>query len=213
MEAWQTVLAAILGNTVIVGTLAWLAKTFIESVSARDAKRFEQELRSFADQTIERLKSDLQLRTQEHEIKLSRLHEKRATVIAELNSLLAEAMWEAESLFAVMEWAGEPSKAEKYGKAMDKLVEFFRFFDKNRIYLPTELCDSLDLLVQDVRQHVIKFGSYVRLATREPLLGHTSEQMNEAWDNGWKALSDKFPRARRDLEEEFRRLLAPSAGT
>jgi hypothetical protein len=63
----------------------------------RDSKRFEFELKAKADATIERLRSDLQIRTIEHQVRFARLHEKQATVIAEWNGLLAEAMWHAES--------------------------------------------------------------------------------------------------------------------
>ena len=211
MELWQTITAAILGNAAVVAVLGWLAKSFLEGVVARDSKRFESELKAKADATIENLKSQLQLRLVEHQIKLAKLHEKRATIIAEMNSVLAEAMWEAESFLSPMEFAGEPGKREKHMAAMTRLTEFFRYFDKNRIYLPVPLCQSMEKLVRDVRQHVIKFGVYVHLEEREPLLAHTQKEKTDAWLAGWEALSTQVPAVRAQLEEEFRALLAPDA--
>ena len=211
MELWQTITAAILGNAAVVAVLGWLAKSFLEGVVARDIKRFESELKAKADATIENLKSQLQLRLVEHQIKLAKLHEKRATIIAEMNSVLAEAMWEAESFLSPMEFAGEPGKREKHMAAMTRLTEFFRYFDKNRIYLPVPLCQSMEKLVRDVRQHVIKFGVYVHLEEREPLLAHTQKEKTDAWLAGWEALSTQVPAVRAQLEEEFRALLAPDA--
>ncbi len=113
----------------------------LEKLILRDSKRFEIEIKAKADSAIEQLKNELQLRTIEHQIKLARLHEKRATVILELNSLLAEVMWEAESFLSPMEFSGEPDKRQKQQAAMSKLAEFFRYFDKNKIYLPVNLCE------------------------------------------------------------------------
>ena len=211
MELWQTVTAAILGNAVVVAVLGWLAKSFLESVAARDSKRFESELKAKSDVAIEQLKSQLQLRVVEHQIKLSRLHEKRAVTIAEMNSLLAETMWEAESFLSPMEFSGEPGKREKHAAAMTKLTEFFQYFDKNKIYLPAVLCQSMETLVRDVRLHVIKFGVYVHLEENEPLLAHTQKEKTDAWLSGWNALSTQMPIVRAQLEEEFRALLAPDA--
>jgi hypothetical protein len=98
MEPWQTVATAVLGNSVSLAVLGWLGKSLLEKIIQRDSKNFEAELKAKADSAIERLRSDLQLRIIEHQITFSRLHEKRATVIAELNALLSETLWEAESV-------------------------------------------------------------------------------------------------------------------
>jgi hypothetical protein len=209
MELWHTITAAILGNAVVLAVLGWLAKSIVESVAARDSKRFEGELKAKADAAIEQLKNELQLRLVEHQIKLAKLHERRALAIAEMNSLLAEVMWEAESFLSPMEFAGEPGKREKHATAMTKLTEFFRYFDKNKIYLPAALCASMEKLVRDVRLHVIKFGVYVQLEENEPLLPHTRKEKDDAWLSGWNLLSTQVPAVRTQLEDEFRALLAP----
>ena len=92
MEIWQTILIALAGNAAMLAVLAYPAKLFIEHKLNRDISRFQSELKATSDAAIERLKSDLQLHAIEHQVRFSRLHEKRATVIAELNSFIAEAM-------------------------------------------------------------------------------------------------------------------------
>ena len=94
---------------------------------------------------------------------------------------------------------------------MNKLTEFFRYFDKNKIYLPASLCEPIEKVVLEVRQHVIKFGVYVHLEQREPLLPHTQKEMSDAWLSGWNALRTQIPAARTQLENEFRSLLTPDA--
>jgi hypothetical protein len=210
MELWQTLTAAVLGNAIVLAVLGWLGKSLLERLIQRDSKRFEVELKAKVDTTLEQFKNELQLRTIEHQIKLSRLHEKRATVIADLNSLLAEVMWEAESFLSPMEFSGEPSKLEKHRAAMKKLAEFFRYFDKNRIYLPAALCEGTEKIVLEVRQHVTKFGAYLQWDDAA-LMDHTRKEKNDAWIGGWNAIKNQIPSVRAELENEFRSLLAPNA--
>ena len=206
MNPWQSITVAILGNATMLAVLGWLSKSLLEKLIQRDSKQFEIELKAKADSAIEHLRNDLQIQTIEHQVRFSRLHEKQATVIAELNGLLVEALWESESFLSPMEWAGEPNKLEKHKVAMNKLVDLYRYFDKHRIYLPELLCEALELLITQVRSHVINFGTY--LAWDDGALqDHTRKEKHEAWMEGWNAIKNQVPTARKKLEDEFRSLL------
>jgi hypothetical protein len=210
METWQTLLLAFGGNAALLAVLGLLGKSLLEKLITRDTKRFESDLKAKSDAAIEHLRNELQLKTMEHQVRFSRLHEKRATVIAELYSHLVETFWEAESFLSPVEWAGEPDKREKHRVVMDKLVEFFRYFDKHRIYLPEDICRSLEQIALQIREHVIKFGVYVRIHD-ESLTDHAREQKDKAWNEGWDAIKNQIPQARKTLEDEFRALLGATA--
>jgi hypothetical protein len=210
METWQTILLAFGGNAALLAVLGILGKSLLDKLIVRDTKRFEDDLKAKSDAAIEHLKNELQIRTIEHQVRFSRLHEKRASVIAELYGHLVDALWEAESFLSPMEWAGEPNKKEKHQQAMNKLVELYRYFDKHRIYLPPEVCASLEALVQNVRSQVIKFGVWVRYEDYE-LTGDSHAKKNDAWDSGWGAIKNEVPIARKSLEDEFRALLGAAA--
>lgn len=212
METWKTLVLAFGGNAALLAVLGLLAKSLLEKVIARDTKRFETDLKTKSDAAIEHLKSELQLRATEHQVRFSRLHEKRASVIAELNGHLAEVLWKAESLLSPMQWVGEPPQDEKHISAMNKLSEFFRFFDKHRIYLPVDLCAALEKLVLQVRSHVIQFGVYVKYDDSN-LNERTREQKETAWNAGWDAIKNQIPAARKVLEDEFRALLGATVNS
>src|SRR2546426_7558344 len=144
METWQTILLAFGGNAALLAVLGLLGKSLLDKLIVRDTKEFESTLKAKADAAVEHLKNELHLRTIEHQVRFSRLHEERAGVIAELYGHLVEALWEAESFLSPMEWSGEPTKKEKHQTAMNKLVELYRYFDKHRIYLPPDVCASLE---------------------------------------------------------------------
>jgi hypothetical protein len=93
---------------------------------------------------------------------------------------------------------------------MNKFVEFFRFFDKNRIYFPEALCSSLESIAMRVRSHVIEFGVYTQFDDLS-LNDHTREQKMAAWTKGWEAIKNDIPTARKQLENEFRSLLGGDA--
>ena len=92
MEAWQVIVAAVLGNAAVLAVLGFLAKALLGQLLQRDILSFQFELKAKADSATEQLKSDLQIRTIEHQVRFSRLHEKRANVIADLNGLVVEAL-------------------------------------------------------------------------------------------------------------------------
>ena len=212
METWQTILLAFGGNAALLAILGVIGKSLLEKLIVRDTKQFESELKAKSDAAIEHLKNELQLKTIEHQIRFSRLHEKRADVIAELYGLFVEALWEAESFLSPMEWNGEPNKKEKHLIAMNKLANLYRYFDKHRIYLPHELCISLEQLVMQVRELVINFGVYFDFP--EDSLNNSSQQeKREAWSAGWKAIKNQVPLARQSLESEFRSLLGATANS
>jgi hypothetical protein len=210
METWKTILLALGGNAALLAVLGIAGKSLLDKLILRDTKQFENDLQAKSDAAIERLKNELQVRTIEHQVRFSRLHEKRASVIAELNGYLVEALWEAESFLSPMEWAGEPNKKEKHQQAINKLVELYRYFDKHRIYLPHEVCTSLEAIVQNVRLHVTKFGIWVRYENHQ-LTDDSHAKKNDAWDSGWTAIRNEVPVARKILENEFRALLGAAA--
>ena len=210
MEPWQSITAAVVGNATVLAVLGWLGKSLLEKLLQRDSKRFEVELKAKADATIEQLKTELQIRIIEHQVRFSRLHEKQATVIAELNALIVEALWEAESFLSPVQWAGERDKREKHQAAINKLVDLYQFFDKHRIYLPEPLCVSIEQLITDVRSHVINLGVYLTWDDAA-LQDHTRKEKSEVGMAGWKAIKNQVPEVRKKLEDEFRALLGPRA--
>lgn len=210
MEIWQTILIAFGGNAALLAVVGILGKSFLDKLILRDTKQFESDLKAKSDSAIEHLRNDLQLQAIEHQVRFSRLHEKRAAVIAKLYGHLVESLWKAESFLSPMEWAGEPKKKEKHKQAMSKLFELYCYFDKHRIYLPTEVCVILDELILNVRSHVIKFGVYTRYE-EDQLTDNSYLARSKAWDSGWDAIKNQIPTARESLENEFRNLLGVAA--
>lgn len=206
MQLWEVLLLAFGGNAVLLGVLGWLGRSLASQLLAKDLERFKSELTAASSSTAERLKHELQLASTEHQVRYAKLHERRAEVIAELYTLLAETQWASQAFVAVFEFAGEPPKSEKYVTAMNKAAEFYRFFDKNRIYLPAGLCAKLEEFVRAMRRQVIGFGVYVD-KDEKYLPEHVHKQKFEAWTKAAEYFDTEVPKAREALESELRAIL------
>jgi hypothetical protein len=212
MNPWETLVLIFGGNLALLAAVAWLARSLVSQLIAKDLERFKADLASASIVAAERLKHELQLAAQEHQALISRLHERRAQVVAETYGLFVEAHWAAQDFVSPMKWAGEPDKRQKYATAMNKAAEFYRYFDKNRIYLPHELCDRLEHFVRDMRKTVIGFGVYVRL-DEAAMPDHAIEKKHQAWMQASEYFDAEVPKDRAALEQELRGIIGGIART
>lgn len=206
MEAWQTILLALGGNTILLAVLGWLAKSFVSQLLTKDVEAFKSTLKAEAEAASQKLRHELEKASIEHQVRFSKLHEKRAEVIAELYSLLVQAHWDISSFVSPMEMHGEPDKLEKYVAAMNSVADFYRYFDKQRIYIPENLCNQINEFVQEMRRKAIGFGIYVHYDDKT-LLDHTYKEKQKAWADAWEYLDQKVPDAKIALENELRGIL------
>jgi hypothetical protein len=206
MDIWQTILLALGGNAVMLAVLGWLAKSLVEKLLTKDIERFKASLASETQTAVERLKHDLQIVAVEHQVRFSKLHEKRAEVVAELYGLLVEAYWATSSFVSPMEWTGEPNKKEKYVTAKNSVADFFHFFEKHRIYLPENICKQLENFVRGMRSKAIGFGVYVHYDD-DIISLQTLDEKHKAWAEGWEFFEKQVPPARLALENELRGIL------
>lgn len=205
MDVWQTLLLAIGGNAALLMAIAWLIRCFGSQLLAKDLEKFKANLAITTNTTSERLRHELQLHAHEHQIRFSKLHEHRAEVITNLYAELVEAQWMAQSFVSPVEFSGEPSKAEKYVSAMNKFADFYREFDRQRIFLPESICIQLDAFFQGMRARVIHFG--VHTQTNEYANDETLKEKLKVWTEASEYFNQEVPATRKNLESELRVML------
>jgi hypothetical protein len=194
VELWQSLLVAFGGNAALLLALGFLARSLVSSALEKDVEKF---------------KATLQLAAVEHQVRFSRLHDKRAKVLAELYRLLVAAYWSASEFTSPLQWADADRRAQ-YAAALNATAAYFRFFDQHRIWLPRELCQPLERFAKELRTPTLRLGAYLQF---ERLNERTAQEQLEAWDKCWQAVSDEIPKLREAIEDEFRNLLgATSAG-
>jgi hypothetical protein len=221
MSAWDDILIALGGNAAILIVLGFLARSLIQTWLTKDIRRFEADLKSTADQNLERLrqelksegdasvellKNQLQQTANEHQVRFSKLHERRADVIEKLYVYLVDAGTEGR-LFITGDahLTDERARREAYLEIGAKMKEVSLFINKSRIYLPESIVSLLQGLSLAMRQHVSNAAFYAPL---DPQGAASAVDRNEALTNAYRAyFLDDIPLAMRALEDEFRRLL------
>jgi hypothetical protein len=205
-------LLSILANVLILaGGLLWLAlrtsvaeriKAQIQSEYAEKLETFKAQLKGQADLEIEKLRSQLAITAAERQVRFSRLHEKRAEVIAELYKLLAATHAAVESFVAddvpfnivdLPPWKDRAESAEQAISAMRN------YFVPHAIFVPKPVSDRIAELSK-------QYGTGYWVG----LIGYGAKSEREKLDH-LKLATDKIAAlshtALVDLEREFRVLL------
>jgi hypothetical protein len=196
---WQDLLTSIgttaMSGAVIVGAVAWFSKTIVSHGLSRDIESFKSQLKASVDGETERLKNALQMSALEHQVRFSRLHEKRAIVIDEVYQRLVDLQNEYG---ATVLHRADGKETEQ------KMYDTYVFLQKRRIYLPLNVCELLQSFLDLMWDNTIKLSQYKALPN--PNAGNI-ERLHESIAEGFKLLRERVPAARRGLEDEFRSLL------
>lgn len=198
MDTWVTILAAMGGNAAAIAVLGWLARSLVTQQMAKDLRQLESRLETQAATAIEQLKHNLQTQSVEHEIRFSRWHERQAAVIARLYALLVEAYWDMGAFVSPVDWANDPPKSDKYRVAMNKAAEFYRYFDRRRLFLPSHVADRIDKLVTAMRHRMIEFGVY--FLDEQPIPKEVLRERHEVWGKTYDFFTTEMVVMRRELE-------------
>jgi hypothetical protein len=192
----QDLITVLGGQGMFLGAAYFLFKAGIAHKFALDAKEFETQLKAKADVEIEQLKSSLQMIAYEQQVRFSKLHDRRAEVIAELyKRLVVDVFWVGQQFLSKGTFSNvaEERQAE-FIETTIKFRDFSLFVDTNRIYLPEEICTLLDKFVDDVRKTVVGVAIYAlfRFRTRKRIR------------NGWKLSLMHTKRLRRKFQQRER---------
>jgi hypothetical protein len=202
----KTTLATVGGSIALLGAAAWLIRAAISHALVLQTETFKMKLKSDADMEIEKLRSALQMTAVEHHVRFSKLHEKRAEVIAELYQRMVQMLEDAE-LFVRRQ---QKNTREEHLAALQKIWDLEAFIDIHRIYLPEQACTRLDTFINAAKHPLIRMGIY----------GDIKNPSEQIADEKIKALMDAFTAFGREIPEdlkvlqgEFRAMLGDESPT
>jgi hypothetical protein len=200
MNIVAEILAVIGGSYGLYRLAEWLIKRAVDASLQRRADEFRILLQRDVDLQVQSLKSSLEMIAYEQQVRFSKLHEKRADVIAELYSQIVELPTYAGKFILQ-----SPSDVEQAKIAMDKVTEADCFVAKNRIYFPSDVCELLDKFVKTLRSMVIQVQVYWK--DRSFVTLEMMEEQNKVMMKAVTNLENEIPTLTRKLENEFRSLL------
>lgn len=131
-------------SVLLSGLLVWIARFWLSERLKNSIKHeYDQkleahkvQLKAQADIEVEKLRSQLNILAAEHEIQFTRLHEKRAEVIAETYALLKNLYSRIQDYVAYFEFPGMPPKAERGRIAREGAQKFQDYYSTKLIFFP-----------------------------------------------------------------------------
>jgi hypothetical protein len=200
---WTTIISVFGGSIAFFSAAAWLAKSLVSHFLKKDVETYKAQLQFDQSLMMEKFRADLEKVSLEHQVKFSKLHEKRAEVIAELYSLIVLANDAIEScLEAFQAKKKQASLANTATQRGDELANHITF---NKIYFSLALSRELDELSVCLIDAAISYKFYCEDSPKK-----------ESWENIESLLSEATidaSSALRIAEAEFRELLGVEPNT
>jgi hypothetical protein len=184
-------------------------KKSIGKVYDDELEAHKAQLKQASDTAIAKLNFQQGQMTIEHQIRCSGLYTKRADVISEAYRLLVRAHRDAHQYTSPVQYGNGPTEADMYTSAINSIVEFHDYVDRNQLWLPMSVCEKINPLVDEMRSKIAMFGAF-RHIPQDAMVDHIRSQKQQAWDAAWQYFKDEMPAARSALELELRTLLAGS---
>lgn len=193
---WSGILRLLIAPSAIAGGALWLIRWGFD----RQAEKFRSALEHDASVQLERVKSALQISGYEFQIRFSKLHTKRSDVLGELFGFIVDVPFDVNK-FIIQ----SPSDYELAALAMRRVGELDVFFRKNRIYLPTELCELLDEFIKKLQKMVIDVQVYWR--DRDYVTPQHRQDQMRVMTEAVRSIETEVPALTKRLETEFRLLI------
>jgi len=185
-----------LGIFAVGATVAgWVAKEAIANYFDKELTKYQKEV----DKELNKFQAELG----KDKLQFSQLHNERAKITAELYEKFVIFEEDMRSLTEPMERKGDPPKEDKLETAAESGNEFINFYMKNKIYFPSEICDTIEDLHEEMKSVYNKFGIYKPYESRPG-----DPQDPGEWLEMWKRVTeDEVPELKQELEDHFRELL------
>ena len=152
---------------------------------------------------IEKVKLKYAKESHRFQVAYSGLLKKRAEVIEEIYHLIVDTEEMFGRFVSLAEWKDDPPKDELRKEGGRFLYDFLRKYKKNRIYFSEEVCDKLHSFSDSIYEVIISFS----IALTAQIEGDRLRDFTDQWVKSNEDFKEKIPRARKIIEEEFRRLL------
>lgn len=196
---WNDIIKTIGTNAVFLAILGFVARSIFNQLLSRDVEKFKIELQSTNDKELARLRSELERTTFEHQTRFVKLYDKRAEVIGNIYPLIIDAEARCISLAPTFLDVPEVPEEKLISQAFAATRDLGTYFDRNRLYLDTELCSDIDTLLKKLSTSSLMFQA--------SKLKENESNKERIWNEGYQEFINEVPKVKSNLEKKFRELL------
>jgi len=196
---WTELLKFVGGGTALLAIAAWLIRSLMLQVFSRDIERYKSVLKKEADKEIESLKISLNIEASKHQIRFSKLQERRASVIEETYKKIVSLEDLAAYLTTEAKTEDYERLKEKANKFIDEFFEFNSFFEAHAIYFPENIVNK----IKDFNYLIFNLSINIVYHSKPENI----ENFIEAFREKEKFIESRNKEIRKFIESEFRKLL------
>ena len=186
----------------------WISQRLKSSIQHEYDQKLETHKAKLAAESeiaIEHLKSQLQIAASERNIKLTKIFEQQAEVIAEVFAKLVRLIASIEEYTAIMTFEGTPSMADRRKKVGECMTDFISYYHPKKVFLPAATQKRIDSFVKELHGRAMTFMFKVEQEHHRP---RTAEE--DTWIKTVDFLNKDVVQIMGDLDQELKTILGLS---
>ncbi|WP_144925970.1 hypothetical protein [Halorubrum salsamenti] len=180
-----------IGATVV----GWVAKNAISQYFDKELTKYQSEI----DKELQRYQTELE----KDKLQFSELHTERAQITAELYERFVIFEEDMKKATDIVGMKSDPPRDELVKEAAESGTEFIKFYKKNKIYFPPDVCKTVEELQEEMSSIFAEFRIFKPYES-----GRHQPKDLDRWTEIWEKVSkEEVPELKQDLENQFRTLL------
>jgi hypothetical protein len=188
------------GASVLIGAIAWLIKSLMSHFMSKDIELYKNQLKSSSELEIEKLKNELKIQEQKHDVMFSKLHSKRIEVIDELYKLVQDVIGLAAGFGGCFIFGASTQRKKSADNLFDACGNLASYYNAHRLYLSPDIVLHLDSLVKMIAGIVNEYAASSYMADSES--EYVKRFQKEIWSH-----EKELMQISEEIESEFRALV------
>jgi len=206
---WEWVLNLVVSVAATGGLVVFVLKTWIKKSIHHEYDRKLEAMKSQHTIDLERIRSDLTIAVNEHYIRFSKLHEKRAEVVAQTYGRMLKLRDAVADYTRTIVRDIDPPLPERRNAVQEALNDFHQYFFPNEIYLP----ENTAAAVKDLREKLYRVSrEWYLLNEDEKRFAGDSSPLYERWQKESEPLLNEMGPLFETIRKQFQGLIEGSAG-
>jgi hypothetical protein len=189
MGVLGVIIVAFGGSAALIGAVAWLIRSLTVHILSKDLENFKTKLQSAA---------------YEHQVRFTKLHERRAEILADLYSKIVVLHNNATNFVRWYASVGDDQKVMNIQQLWQAAEEFNIYFERNRIYFDQATCEKI-VSLKDVLSRACSVLAV--FAHERDSISVSNEQVFDEWQKASRLLDKDVPKVMQMLEDSFRELM------
>jgi hypothetical protein len=207
VEALNTFFSALGGVAVSLAVLPWIARSIVSHLLSKDIEKFKLELQIESQRELMNLKASIELKAFEHQVRFSRLHERRAEVVGQLFSKIVALTKSASDFVRGFQSADDLKTRDRLYRLWETVDDFTVHFEKHSIYFERGVCERIIDFRGKLSSACSVLASFVQ---EKEAIEMPYDHLVEEWDKALGMIEQEVPVIKSALEESFREILGVS---